>query len=323
MTKQTSGPGESRIAAYFAVLGLGEDAGGEELEERYRALSEYLTSPGIPPHLEDWARRRAELVDEAYAVLADAEWRSRPEKADTHVATEGLGEGDVGSPGASARARIPPARRKDKNPSWASRLPWRKALVGSVAGIAVLGAVVLGRYGLPGGNTDQTSPDTSAQADATARVDPQSIAELMQTIQQDPNNKDALFQLGQAYFLAGKWQESEAWLTKLVAIDPKNVFAITDIGTTQFSQGFPDKAKATWLAALQLAPDDPQLHYNMGFLFANSKPPDRDSARAEWQLVMKLAPGTDLAQTASMHMQAMQAESSAAAASPTGAALSP
>jgi tetratricopeptide (TPR) repeat protein len=187
----------------------------------------------------------------------------------------------------------------------------------------VLGAVVLGRYGLPGGNGDQASPDTSAQADAAARVDPQGIAELMQTVQQDPNNKDALFQLSQAYFLAGQWQEAEAWLTKLVAIDPKNVFAITDIGTTQFSQGFPDKAKATWLAALQLAPDDPQLHYNMGFLFANSEPPDEDSARAEWQLVMKLAPDTDLARTANMHMQAMQAESSAAAASPTGAVPSP
>jgi len=64
---------------YFSLLGISEDASQEELEARYRELADYLASPDLPAGLREWARSQAALVDEAYAVLADPEHRSRVE----------------------------------------------------------------------------------------------------------------------------------------------------------------------------------------------------------------------------------------------------
>ena len=96
-----------------------------------------------------------------------------------------------------------------------------------------------------------------------------------------------------------------------MAIDPNNVHARTDIGTSNFNLGNTEEAKAAWLAALDLAPEDVQLHYNMGFLYANAEPRDLDAAKKEWQLVMDLAPGSDLANIVQVHLEGLSAETPA------------
>src|SRR3990172_10288758 len=68
---------------YFSLLGIGEDAGQDEIEARYQALSEYLASATIPASLREWAQKQSKLVDEAYAVLSDPDQRAAAKGAKT------------------------------------------------------------------------------------------------------------------------------------------------------------------------------------------------------------------------------------------------
>ena len=292
----------SGTARYFEVLGLPLDAGGQDIEVRYQQLSEYLTSGGLPPHLQDWARQEAARVDEAYAMLSDADLRAVLEDELEEQAAEPI----------AAAAMPVPARAKRRQQAsigrTAARLPLMALALGIFIGMAALVAVIVAEMGLGGGRSD--SPAAAEQTQAAAQfipVDTEKVAALVTSYQADPKNPETLFELGEAYIDAGEWQQSQDWFLKLVEVDPANVHAWTDIGTTHYNLGRTEDAKAAWQKALGLAPNDPQLHYNMGFLYANSDTPDFEAAKQEWQKVIDLAPGTALAQTVQVHMESLQA----------------
>ncbi len=289
---------------YFSLLGVSEDAGQDEVEARYGQLADYLASDKIPSHLREWAAKQAALVDEAYAVLSDPDQREaarrrgipapQPPPAPPAAARR--------TPGRRRGSAAPPDGPHGRTVGMAAR--WRTPLaIGAAVGIAVLAGVVLSRSVLPGG-----SGGASVRAQQTAAVpqlDTKRVAALMETVQQDPKNTQALFDLGESFFQVNDWQHAIDWFTKLVAIDPNNVHARTDIGTSHFNLGQPAEAKASWLAALKLAPDDVQLHYNMGFLYANADPQDLPAAAREWQRVVELEPSSPLAQTVRVHLTSL------------------
>ncbi|HEU4759864.1 MAG TPA: tetratricopeptide repeat protein [Dehalococcoidia bacterium] len=307
---------------YFAILGLGEDASQDEIEARYQALSEHLASEAVPSSLREWAAVQATLLDEAYAVLADPDQRAALRSVRAAPAPAPVAEAAAAS---APQAEAQPSRR-DRAASAAApaplepglriRLPLRpgtgRLLLGLVLGLAALGVFLLLRSGLPGGGGGGATP-AADQSGQIVPLDTARVAELMATIQQDPNNAEALFELGESFFLATEWQPAIDWFTRLVAIDPNNVHARTDIGTANFNLGRSEEAKAAWAAALAIAPSDVQLHFNMGFLYANAEPRDLDGARKEWQTVLDLAPGSDLANTAQVHLDSLSAQPAAEA----------
>jgi tetratricopeptide (TPR) repeat protein len=346
MTEGERDAGPASALSYFSVLGIGEDAGQDELEQRYRELADHLASPAIPPSLRDWARKQAALVDEAYAVLADPESRaaarlgpsraaagsaSSPIPADVPgserraPATAESPSGTAGEPPEGARARpgaqraaASPQRGRPGSSSLLHRLRSQPLLLGVLVGLVALGAMFLVRFGVPGGGSESVPPAQSAGD--LVPLDTERVAQLMKVIQGDPKNAEALFELGESYFLAGESQLAIDWFTELLTVDPNNVHARTDIGTAEFNLGRTPEAKASWVAALAIAPDDVQLHYNMGFLYANSEPQDLVAARQEWQKVVELAPDSNLGKTAKVHLDGITATpSGAATATPSGA----
>ena len=315
---------------YFSLLGLSEDAGSEELETRYQALADYLASPGIPPSLREWATAQSVLAEEAYAVLADPERRAAAMREQRL-----LSETPRAAPAEAEQrqnARQPDAPddggREQRRPAGQAgpagrglfglilNLRSHGLVLGVLVGVAVLAGILLGRYGLPGGGDGDEGLPSTAQ-DSIVPLDTERVAELMATVQQDPNNKDALFELGERFFEAGEWQTSINWLTKLIAVDPGNLFAMTDIGTANFNLGQPDVAKTTWLKVLEIDPNYVQAHYNLGFLYANVEPQDLDAARREWETVIQLAPDSDLASTAQVHLEGLLAATPADAVAGT------
>ena len=319
--------------SYFALLGISEDASQEEIEERHRELADYLASPSIPPSLREWASKQAALVDEAYAVLADAEQRAAVRLSQTRAGAEARrGRTPTGAPDrlqereprerVERRARAKPGSAP--RPSAGSReqrssgilalllsLRSQPLFLGLFIGLVVLGAVLFAYFTLPGG--DEVDDSSGGQTSELVPLDTELVAELMVALQQDPNNPDVLFDLGESYFWAGEWQLAIDWFTKLLAVDPSDVHAQADIGTANFNMGRYEEAQATWLAALEIAPNDAQIHYNLGFLYASVEPIDLASARREWQLVVELAPDSDLAEVAQQHLQALPEASPAAA----------
>jgi len=295
---------------YFSLLGISEDASQEELEARYRELADYLASPDLPAGLREWARRQAALVDEAYAVLADPEQRAavrKPqERAQAPVAAAAPPAEERTTPvraskGQAVEEPTPPAGR------FARLLPRLRAqpvIIGAAIGLIALGAVVFfGTDLLRGGDAEEAPP--AAQAGDLIPLDEERVAELTAAAAEDPNSVEVLFELGEAYFLAGEWQAAIDWFTKLVVLQPENVHALTDIGTSNYNLGFTEEAKTIWLSAVEIDFNDPQLHYNLGFLYANAEPQDLPAAMSEWQTVLQLAPDSSLAQTVQVHLEGL------------------
>ena len=291
----------SGTATYFEVLGLPLDAGQQDIEARYQELSAYLASGDLPPQVQVWAREQATRVDEAYAMLSDPDLRAGLE--DELEQEEAVAAPDVS-------AAIPAPTRSTRNGRMAARLPLMALALGIFVGGAALLAVIIAEMGLGGASSEDPAADQQAQDDQFVPIDTERVATLVTSYQEDPTNPETLFELGEAYFLAGEWQQGQDWFLKLVEVDPANVHAWTDIGTAHYNLSRTEEAKAAWQQALQLAPEDPQLHYNMGFLYANSEPPDFDAAKREWQSVLDLAPGTQLAKTVQVHMEGLQAGAS-------------
>ena len=228
---------------------------------------------------------------------------------------------------AKARQQPEPAGQRERPASAARALllgvPWKLIALGAVAGVVVLAAVFFGRGAIPGLGSGDDSPTAAAAATNSGftPVDPARLAQLTAQVQAAPNDVEALYGLGEIYFEAGEWQTSIDWLTKMLVVDPNNISAQTDLGTANFNLGNYAVAKQTWLKALETAPSDPQLHYNLGFFYANVDPVDMKAATTEWRTVVQLAPGSALANTVQVHLDSLASlPSSAVTASPAATA---
>jgi tetratricopeptide (TPR) repeat protein len=300
---------DKKRLGYFTILGIGEDAGTEELEERYRELAEYFSSPDLPPHLREWGAEMAALVEEAYAVLAagDAAEPQEHEPRRSVVASRAAREP------AQARdeaPRGPGQRRRWDVRSGGMRIALQSLIVGVPLGLVLLGAILFASSTLSDGKDEEVRlPDH----DAFLAPDEERINLLLQVVEDDPQNVDALFELGERFFLANEWELSLQWFLRLVDVDPDNVYgwtphAWTDIGTSQFNLGRPEQAREAWLKALDMDPNDVQVHYNLGFYYANVEPVDLDAATERWLVVMELAPDSDLARIVRVHLEALEEE---------------
>ncbi len=301
---------------YFSLLGISPDAGQDEIEARYRELVNHLASPAIPATLRDWAARETALLDEAYAVLSDPDRRealSRPHPAapapTTAPLTAAPDDADASAEQLSRATADGPAQRQPVSAAQALLVgvPWKLIAIGAAIGIIVLSVVFI-RLGSGGG--DDGSPAANAGQPTFPPIDQAKVAELMTTIQQDPKNADSLYQLGEIYFLGGEWQTGIDWYNKLLEVEPNNTQARTDIGTAQFNLGNFGEAKNAWLETLKINPNVVEVHYNLGFLYANVDPVDIPAALNEWKTVVQLAPGSDLATTAQVHLDILAVQPS-------------
>ena len=185
---------------------------------------------------------------------------------------------------------------------------WQRVALGLGLGLAILGALYVGTKGLPsiGGASAQSAAASAEERQQQAQLDQRRVAELKALVEKDPTNKDALFELGEIYIEAGKWQESLDWLTRFLALEPASLQARMDVGTDNFNLGRTGEAKAAWEEVARRNPSDPQIHYNLGFLYANA-PAYRDlaAARREWGKVRELAPNSELAKIAQSSLDAL------------------
>ncbi len=287
-----------------ALAGIPEGLTPEELERWCNELAEFLTSANVPEPFRGWARAQAERIDAYLATAADLESTADDEDDEEEPEPELV----PARPTRRRTATASPRRSRAHGPAPTSGL-WSsqggKLLLGVAAGVVAL-AVIFGARELAGrgssaGELPQSGPAQAAFDEARAK-------ELEALLATDPTNRDALFELGEMNFQAGRYEDAITWFTKLVEVDPANVHALTDIGTANFNLGRPDQAKTYWLKALEVDPNDAQVHYNLGFLYANVEPRDLAAAIAEWEKVIELAPGSRLAETARVHVDGLRSE---------------
>jgi tetratricopeptide (TPR) repeat protein len=299
-----------------APVGIPEGLTPEELERWCNDLAEFLTSPRVPEAFRGWARAQAERIDAYLATAADLEPAAIEDDDDTEAEP---------APARAPRRRAAPASRsraRTGRTASASILSTQggKLLLGVAAGAIAL-ALIFGARELAG--RDSSAGELPGSGPAQAAFDEARAKELEALLATDPANRDALFELGEMNFQAGRYEEAITWFTKLVEVDPQNVHALTDIGTANFNLGRPEEAKTYWLKALEVNPNDAQVHYNLGFLYANVEPRDLAAAIAEWEKVIELDPGSRLAETARVHVEGLRSELTPAAPTPPATTPAP
>lgn len=274
-------------------LGMQQNATPEETETHCEALMDWLASSAVPNELQSWASNQRALVQEIYDSIEVAE---------------------EGTPAVMPAAVIVASRKRDRSKkSRRSRLPRvLSGPVGLVTASVLVGLVVVGALwwrGIIFGGAGEAQPPSEQTFDPAQYLQSQlgRIQELERAVIANPKDAAALFELGETYITGAAYQQSINWFTKLLEVDPTNTHARMDIGTANMELGRYKEAEATFAQVLQMEPDNAQAHFNTGFLFAfRSDSPDLSMAVKHWQEVVRIAPGTELANVAQVHIQQLQ-----------------
>ena len=277
-------------------LGLGADAGDQEVEAARNGLVDFLEL--APQEMKPWAAARTAEVDEAFALLSGPE--SDLVRPTQLAGTDQDGLDEAALPPVSAPAgTYAPARPKP-----------RRNLVMGVGAVVVAAGIIFGvaQMGkaddVPGINGTPTGQETTAPSGAPTAtpVDKAKVAVLMKKVAANPKDIVSFQGLGDLYFASSDYQNASVWERKILGVDPKNEKALLSLGAAQFNLGNSAVAKKHWLVAAKLYPQSAEVHYDLGFLYMSQTPPDKASMTAEWKKVVAIDPNSDLARTVTQHL---------------------
>jgi cytochrome c-type biogenesis protein CcmH/NrfG len=179
------------------------------------------------------------------------------------------------------------------------------ALVGAtVAAIVIVAVLGYGPTTGAGAIGPGANPAASAAASA-AVLDQAKVADLMAKIQANPKDADSLMALGDEYYRVGDFKTAGDWFTKVTVLEPGNVRSFLALGAAAFNEGDMAAAEVAWKQVLVIDDKNVEAHYDLGFLYFNRQPPDMAAVQREWNRVVELAPGTELAKTVQAHLTAI------------------
>ncbi len=276
------------------LLGLPRNASSEEIEERCEDLLDWLESADVPDELHSWLHEQQTLLRglSEHPNLVD---EAPPVQTSQAKASQ---RGMVESPKSAKKANVI---------SWLMARPMALALIGAIAGLAVLSAILLSGVLDSGGN--QPASDTSGLTAAEKAANQAQISKLEEVIKADPKNTQTLFDLGELNISNGNWAESIKWFTQLLAVEPTNLHAQLDVGIANLQLGNYPQAYDGISKVLAIDPENVSAHYNMGFLQAfRSDGPDLAGAAKHFEEVIRLAPGSEQAKVAVVHLDQIKAE---------------
>lgn len=126
-------------------------------------------------------------------------------------------------------------------------------------------------------------------------------------LEKDPNNLQALINLGNAYFDTDQYQEAVNAYSKVLSIDPKNPDVRTDMGIMYRKLGQFDNALSAFRQAAQYDPRHLNSRFNLGIVLKNDKK-DFQAAIQAWEDFLKVAsPDDERVTMAKQEIQAMKA----------------
>ena len=137
-------------------------------------------------------------------------------------------------------------------------------------------------------------------------VDEGKVMALTTIVQNDKKNATARVQLANLYFDAERFPDAIKWYEDALALEPKNVDVITDLGVSYYYSNEPDRALKQFDRSLGLDPKHVKTLLNQGIVLAFGKR-DLDGASAAWQKVVEVAPDSPEAQAAQRALASLKA----------------
>ncbi len=121
----------------------------------------------------------------------------------------------------------------------------------------------------------------------------QEIAKLKSIIKDDPDNVEALIDLGNAYFDRQSYEKAIEYYDRALKLKPNDVDVIVDKGVAYFELEQYDKALEQFRQATGEKPDHAKAWYNMGVVFKRQG--DNINLEFAWSRYLELEPTGDRA----------------------------
>lgn len=134
------------------------------------------------------------------------------------------------------------------------------------------------------------SMPSPAGAPAAGFVDERQVQALRDILAKDPKNLQAATQLGNLFYDAGRYADAVPVYQQAFALDPKNVNLSTDLGTALWYSGRADEALAQYEKSLAISPTHAQTLFNRGIVFQDGKQ-DLPQAIQSWERLLAGNPG--------------------------------
>jgi tetratricopeptide (TPR) repeat protein len=124
---------------------------------------------------------------------------------------------------------------------------------------------------------------------ATALVTDAELQAYRDILARDPKNVKAATDLGNKLYDAGRYAEAIPYYQQAYTIDPKNVSVSTDLGTALYYAGRADDALAQLERSLEADPTHAQTLFNIGIVKRDGKKDGKGAVEA-WQRLLEVAP---------------------------------
>lgn len=134
------------------------------------------------------------------------------------------------------------------------------------------------------------APGTGSSAPPAGLVDERQVQTLRDIVARDPKNLQAATQLGNLLYDAGRYAEAVPAYQQAFALDPKNVNVSTDLGTALWYSGRADEALAQYEKSLAINPSHAQTLFNRGIVYQDGKL-DLPQAIQSWERLLTSNPG--------------------------------
>jgi len=114
------------------------------------------------------------------------------------------------------------------------------------------------------------------------------IAGIERMLTQNPQNLEALIQLGNDYFDTGNHQQAVEAYQKALGIDPRNPDVMTDMGISYRRLKKPEQSAETFRKALEIDPNHAIALFNLGIVLRDDIK-DSPGAIESWELFIQKA----------------------------------
>ena len=169
-------------------------------------------------------------------------------------------------------------------------IPWLAVFAaGFLLGI-VYSAWRLDKVGTPVSQTESPGPEQGpSREEMTKHIDA-----VIRTLEKDPNNVQALIQLGNDYYDTHDYAKAIEAYQKSLKLDPRNADVLTDMGVCYRKSAQPELAVKAFRKAIEVDPDHAKALFNLGLVLRMERK-DPKAALEAWETFLKKAPDQPMA----------------------------
>jgi Tfp pilus assembly protein PilF len=114
-------------------------------------------------------------------------------------------------------------------------------------------------------------------------------ARLRDVLAQDPQNVAALLNLGVVYHQTGQHSKAIEQFQQVTVLRPNEARAYVNLAAAENALGHVERSEEALLRALEIAPQQPGVHHNLGVIYL--KRSQYGNAMAEFELELAVNPG--------------------------------